>query len=253
MRSPFPFTNVCEVLDIESSYLRRDVVAWRDRPAHPGCSRRVRHLRVAGYRSAQVIVDVSSATRSRDENNCCSSGRPRRRASCRDSAMHPRDRYTMADAISIRTTTYVETTGSISPRAGMYGSGDRANGSSGLQKMGSNTNRRDIQNLGHILERVRPVSVARHDPPTRLAVELSLCGPFGSAAELAKILDRSHEDGRGEPYLTGRLCCSGPQITKLSGANDTRWLERRDVYECKRRRHCHSWRIESPLVRLLSA
>ena len=42
---PFSFTNVCAVLDIESSYLRRGLLALRDRPT--GRSRRIRHIRVA--------------------------------------------------------------------------------------------------------------------------------------------------------------------------------------------------------------
>jgi len=42
---PFSFTNVCAVLDIESSYLRRGLLALRDRPT--GRARRIRHIRVA--------------------------------------------------------------------------------------------------------------------------------------------------------------------------------------------------------------
>jgi hypothetical protein len=43
---PFSFANVCEVLDIESGYLRRGLLAWRDRSADAARSQCVRHIRI---------------------------------------------------------------------------------------------------------------------------------------------------------------------------------------------------------------
>lgn len=44
---PFSFSNICEVLDIESSYLRRGLLAWRDRPPADAARRPpIRHIRI---------------------------------------------------------------------------------------------------------------------------------------------------------------------------------------------------------------
>jgi hypothetical protein len=43
---PFSFANVCEVLDIESGYLRRGLLAWHDPSADVVRPRCVRHIRI---------------------------------------------------------------------------------------------------------------------------------------------------------------------------------------------------------------
>jgi hypothetical protein len=43
---PFSFSNICAVLDIESSYLRRGLLAWRDRPADTARRPPIRHIRI---------------------------------------------------------------------------------------------------------------------------------------------------------------------------------------------------------------
>ena len=43
---PFSFSNVCQVLDIESSYLRRGLLAWCDRPADGARRPPIRHVRI---------------------------------------------------------------------------------------------------------------------------------------------------------------------------------------------------------------
>ncbi len=50
--SPFSFDNICEMLGIESNYLARGLLTWRNRPTHPEQPAPLRQIRASRTRVA---------------------------------------------------------------------------------------------------------------------------------------------------------------------------------------------------------
>jgi hypothetical protein len=96
-----------------------------------------------------------------------------------------------------------------------------------MQQTESHARRWKVQRFGHIHERVRPLSIVRRNPASRVTVE-SLCFGSGDAVpEREKIPDRLDENGHCEAHLARRLVASAPQITELLGANAPWRLQQR--------------------------